>query len=256
MGIGLPTAAAYAAYSLALSVALGRAGHRGGRPAVHTGGASPPLLERARLLVIGGTGGTGRELIAQALARDYEVTVLVRDPRRLRVEHPRLRVVVGDVLDPARVAEAMQGQDAVVSALGHKRFLGPSRILSLGTANLIAAMRAAGVRRFVCETALGIGSAAGRMGLAYTFFVVPVILPFYFWDKARQERLIAASGLDWVIVRPAVLTGGARRGACRHGLRIGSLLWTARIARADVAAFMLDQLRSDDYLRAAVDIAA
>jgi uncharacterized protein YbjT (DUF2867 family) len=82
-----------------------------------------------------------------------------------------------------------------------------------------------------------------------------VILPCYFWDKARQERLIAASSVEWVIVRPGLLTNAARRGQLRHGPQVGGFLWTARIARADVAAFMLDQLESDTYLRAAPGVA-
>jgi hypothetical protein len=112
-------------------------------------------------------------------------------------------------------------------------------------------MAAHGVPRFVCETSLGIGDSAGRMGLYYTLFVIPVILPFYFWDKTRQERLIAGSDAEWVIVRPGVLTDGAKRGSYRHGLRVGSFLKTVRISRADVAEFMLDQLASDTYLRTA-----
>jgi uncharacterized protein YbjT (DUF2867 family) len=89
------------------------------------------------------------------------------------------------------------------------------------------------------------------MGLYYTLFVIPVILPFYFWDKTRQERVIAASNVDWVIVRPGVLTNGDTRGRFRHGRDVGSFLGTVRISRADVADFMLNQLTSDTYLRTA-----
>ena len=117
--------------------------------------------------------------------------------------------------------------------------------------NFFQSMETHRVPRLVCETSLGIGDSAGRMGLYYTFFVIPLILPFYFWDKTRQERLIAASGVEWVIVRPGVLTNGARRGAPRHGLRVGNFLWTVRISRADVADFMLQQLTSDTCLRTA-----
>jgi hypothetical protein len=112
-------------------------------------------------------------------------------------------------------------------------------------------METHGVRRLVCETSLGIGDSAGRMGLYYTLFVIPVILPFYFWDKTRQERVIAESDAEWVIVRPGALTNGKRRGNPRHGSRIGSVVWTVRISRPDVAGFMLDQLESDAFLRAA-----
>jgi uncharacterized protein YbjT (DUF2867 family) len=81
--------------------------------------------------------------------------------------------------------------------------------------------------------------------------VLPVVLPFYFWDKARQERLIAASDADWILVRPGTLTNGAKRGKYRHGASVGNYLWGGRIARADVADFMLNQLESDEYLRRA-----
>ena len=117
-------------------------------------------------------------------------------------------------------------------------------------------MEAHGVRRFVCETSLGIGDSAGRMGLYYTFFVIPVILPFYFWDKTRQERIIEASTADWVIVRPGALTNQQARGAVRHGRAVGNLLWTVRVPRADVAAFMLDQLASDTYRCAAPGVSS
>jgi uncharacterized protein YbjT (DUF2867 family) len=202
-------------------------------------------------LIVGATGGTGRQLVAQALERGYAVTALVRDPSRLPHTHARLTVLRGDVLDGASVDAAMRGQDAVVSALGHKRYFYPTRILSAGTLNILRAMEAHGVRRFVCETSLGIGESAGRLGLFYTLFIIPVILPFYFWDKTRQERIIAASRTEWVIVRPGALTNGGLRGRVKQGRAVGSLWWTVRISRADVAAFMLNQLESDSYLSAA-----
>jgi len=200
------------------------------------------------VLIVGATGGTGRQLVEQALERGHVVTALARDPSALRIEHPRLTVVRGDVLDYRSVEAAVRGQDAVLSALGHKRFFYPTRILSEGTRNLLRAMETHGVQRFVCETALGIGDSAGRMGVYYTFFVIPIILPFYFWDKTRQERLIAASGASWVVVRPGALTNGAKRGRYRHGRNVGSFLWTVRISRADVADFMLNQMTDNTYL--------
>jgi uncharacterized protein YbjT (DUF2867 family) len=160
-------------------------------------------------------------------------------------------VVQGDVLDEESVEAAMRGQEAVLCALGHKRFFYPTRILSEGTRNILRAMEKHGVQRLVCETSLGIGDSAGRMGLYYTLFVIPVILPFYFWDKTRQERIIARSAAEWVIVRPGVLTNGDKRGRSRHGLRVGGFLLTVRVSRADVADFMLNQLVSDAYLQTA-----
>jgi len=202
-----------------------------------------------RLLIVGSTGGTGRELVRQALERGHEVRALARNPSRLGMEQERLSVVRGDVMDPASLEAAVAGQDAVLCALGHKRFFYPTRILSEGTRNLIRAMEKESVRRLVCETSLGIGDRWGRLGLVYTLFVGNFILPFYFYDKVRQERAIRESSLDWVIVRPGALTNGAKRGVYRHGPRVGNWLWTVRISRADVADFMLNQVTSDEYLR-------
>ena len=238
-------------YAIALSIALARAGCRS--RTVPSGGANPNLP--ARILIVGATGGTGRQLVAQALERGYVVTALVRNPAKLPLDHAQLRVVQGDVLDYASVEASMNGQDAVVCALGHKRFFYPTNIQSEGTRNILRAMETQRVSRLICETALGIGDSAGRLGLFYTLFIIPVILPFYFWDKTRQERSIAQSGVEWVIVRPGVLTNGVKRGRYRHGRQVGSFLWTVRISRADVADFMLNQLTSDTYLRAAPGVA-
>jgi uncharacterized protein YbjT (DUF2867 family) len=237
----------FLSYAIVLSVALARAGHRS--QAVPSSGA--PRHGPSRILIVGATGGTGRQLVTQALERGYAVTALVRDPSRLQVDHPQLTVIQGDVLDGDSVVAAMRGQEAVLSALGHRRYFSPTRILSEGTRNILRAMESHGVPRLVCETSLGIGDSAGRMGLYYTFFVIPVILPLYFWDKARQERLIAASNVEWVIVRPGVLTNGDKRGRSRHGRHVGNFLWTVRVSRADVADFMLNQLAEDSYLRSA-----
>ena len=112
-------------YALALAMALGRGGLRSviAMPVVPSGGPA------TRVLIVGATGGTGRQLLAQALERGYVVTALVRDPGRLSIEHPHLTVVRGDVLDYATVEKAMRGQDAVISALGHKRYFHPTHIL-------------------------------------------------------------------------------------------------------------------------------
>jgi putative NADH-flavin reductase len=238
-------------YGLALSIALARKA-----PKSRT--AAKPVSRgwgnRLHILIIGATGGTGRQLVRQGLELGHQVTAFVRAPAKLKIEHPNLRVVKGNVLDYASVESAMRGQNAVVCALGHKRWFYPNKILSDGTHNILRAMKTCDLPRLVCESSLGIGNSVGRLGLLYTFFVIPLILPFIFWDKVRQEKLIAESGVDWVIVRPAVLRNGAARGSYRHGPTLGNFVWTNRISRADVADFMLKQLIDDTYLGTAVAV--
>jgi hypothetical protein len=114
---------------------------------------------------------------------------------------------------------------------GRQRFFQPTHILSEGTRNILRAMKTHGVRRLVCETALGIGDSAWRMGLSYT--------------------LIAASRVTWVIVRPGALTDEAKRNRYTHGRQAGSIVRTVRISRADVADFMLNQMTDNTYVSAA-----
>ncbi len=114
--------------------------------------------------------------------------------------------------------------------------------------HILGAMKACDVPRLICQTALGIGSSAGRLGLPHTFFIVPLILPFYFWDKLRQEDLIMASDRDWIIVRPGLLKNGPARGSYRHGPEAGNYFWRRLISRGDVAAFMMKQLHDDAHV--------
>jgi putative NADH-flavin reductase len=207
-----------------------------------------------RLLIIGATGGTGRELVQQALAQGHHVTAMVRTPAKVTIRHTNLRVLRGDVMDPPSVELAMLGQEAVLSALGHTHFLGPSRILSEGTRNILRAMKSCGVRRFVCESSLGVGDAVGRLGLPATMLFVPLVLAFYLRDRVRQEELIAKSEADWIVVRPPVLTNRPATGRYRHGPHVGNYIIGNMISRADVADFMLKQLRDDTYLRSAVGV--
>ena len=207
-----------------------------------------------KILIIGGTGKTGRHIIEQALQKGHYVTVLARNPTKLKLEHPNLKTLQGNVLQRKEVAAAVKGQDAVLSALGHKRFIIPSSILSKGTTNVIDAMEEYNVKRLVCITSLGINDSRFRLGLYYTLFVIPVILLFYFMDKSKQEKLIRASKLDWTIVRPAQLTNGKMRATYKHSPNLGNYILTKMISRADVAHFMLQQLSDKQYVHKAVGL--
>ena len=208
-----------------------------------------------KLLIIGATGGTGKELVKLALEQGHHVTAFVRNPQKFSLAHDSLKIAQGNVLDYTSVETAARGKDAVLSALGHKRWIIPSRILSEGTSNVLRAMEQHKVKRFVCETSLGVADSWWKLGLYYTLFVTPFIVFFYFLDKARQEKLIKQSSLDWIIVRPGRLTNGKKRGIYRHGLNVGNALWTVSISRADVADFMLRQLTEDIYLRKSPGVA-
>src|ERR1700674_2093698 len=137
-------------YAVALLIALARKAPR----RKTTKPVSRGWGNRLPILIIGATGGTGRQLVRQALELGHQVTAFVRTPARLKIEHPRLRIVKGNVLDYASVESAMQGQNAVLCALGTKRFFFPTRTLSEGTRNILRAMKACNAPRLICESSL------------------------------------------------------------------------------------------------------
>ena len=201
-----------------------------------------------KILIIGGSGKTGKQLVKQGLEAGHEVTVLLRKPHKLGMHDQRLIKIKGDVLKPETMDQAFKDQDAVLCSLGHKRFFIKTQILSKGTANIIRAMQKNGVKRIICITALGINDSRYKLGVYYTLFTIPFILYFYFKDKAKQERLIEQSSLDWTIVRPAQYIPGRKREKYKHGEKVGHYILTKLISRADVAHFMLNELHNSNYL--------
>jgi len=200
-----------------------------------------------KLLVFGSTGGTGRDLVKQALAEDHEVTAYARNPAKLGdVTHPRLQVVRGDVLDPAAVEKAVPGHDAVLCAIGVGA--GRTTLREDGTRNIIRAMEKAGVRRLICQSSMGVGDSRANLGFLTKYVIVPVFLRHAFADHERQEAVVKESALDWTIVRPPHLKDGPHTGTYRHGFPTTDTGIQGNISRADVADFMLKQLTSDTYL--------
>jgi len=207
-----------------------------------------------KLLIIGGTGKTGRELIGQSLQEGHDITALVRNPSNLKIEHSNLHVVKGDVLDLETLNPVIKDQDVVISSLGHKKFFIKTSILSRGTKNIITSMENNQVKRFICITSLGINDSKYKLGLYYTLFTIPFILFFYFRDKSKQEKLIMNSSLDWTIVRPGQLINGKKRGIYKHGLNLGHYILTKMVSRADVAHFIINLLKNKKYLKQTVGI--
>jgi putative NADH-flavin reductase len=213
-----------------------------------------------RLVIFGPTGGTGRRLVERAIAEGHDVTAFVRDPSRITARHERLDVVVGDAFDPESVREAVAGNETVISVLGsrqpsnplHPRRPGdPDGVASAGSANIIAAMKEHGVRRFVCQTAWGVGESRQDPGFAGAFFMkvlVPPLLRDEYADKEAQEKLVRQSDLEWVIVRPMILTNGSWTNDYRAGVDLKPGL-RPYISRADVADFLMRQLTDDTFVR-------
>jgi putative NADH-flavin reductase len=201
-----------------------------------------------KVLILGATGSIGRHLVPQTLALGHEVTALVRDPSKLEARSERLRVVAGDALDPVAVDAAVRGQEAVIFSLGRSNHRAPTTMFSDAIRILIHAMETHGVRRLVCITGIGAGDSRGHGGFLYDKIIFPWFTKETYADKDRQEALIRESSLDWIIVRPASFNNGPQRGNLRAVTDLKNVTIRS-ISRADAAAFVVEQLCSDRYLR-------
>lgn len=200
------------------------------------------------IVIFGGTGGTGLELLKQAIARGHEVTALVRDPARVGMTDTRLRILKGDVLDPNAVRAAVTGTQAALSALGVRLGQPPGTVRSEGTRNIVAALSDAGVRKFVSVSTVGVGDSVGRLTFWARLLLPRLIGTERLEEADRQERIIRQSGLDWVILRPSRLVDDPAKGEYRIGLDLRTGM-TSKLTRADLAASLLDQLESDRFVR-------
>jgi len=205
-----------------------------------------------KVLVLGATGSVGKHIIRLGTERGLELTALARHPRKLKAWESQVRVVKGDALDENAIDRAVLGQEAAIYTIGVTTF-GRTTLFSESTRILIGSMERNRVKRLVCITGVGAGDSKGHGGFLYDRIVFPLITKREYEDKDAQEALIRQSSLDWTIVRPAMFREGA---ASRNHEVVTDLrgVTLTRISRAEVGAFVLDQLTDSRYLRMAVFI--
>jgi putative NADH-flavin reductase len=225
------------------------------------------MEETMKLTIIAATGGVGRELLQQALAAGHDVTAVVRNPGKLSRQ---VRAITTDLAapDPAALESAVAGTDAVLSGLGpHSN--SDAGIASQGTPAIVAAMKAAGVRRIVAVSAAPVGTvptpsrpSPPKHDPGDGFFMRHLLshianarLGKVFADLAQMEGILARSGLDWTVIRPPQLTGkpltGTYRTAYGQNLKGG-----LSVPRADVAHLMLRVLNQPETIGQAIGIAS
>ena len=203
-----------------------------------------------KLAILGATGNTGLELVKQSLEKGHQVTAFVRDPSRISIKHDQLNIFTGDVFDLASVAEAIQGQDAIVCALGSSD-LKKTTVRAEGTANIIQAMKEQGVQRLLVVTAMGTGESWNTLSMVNKLFYA-TLLKSSREDHEAQESAVKQSELDWTIIRPSGLTDEPRTGKYEVGENIFAK--TSRIARADVADLIVKELEQNVLIHKAVTI--
>ena len=220
------------------------------RSILHSEGHRTTQLTAMRVLVLGASGATGHEVVRQALAQELSVTAFVRDPARLTVRGPTLRIFQGDVGAFAAVAGAVEGQEAVISTLGVSRPLHPDPVVVDGIRHTLRAMQEHGVSRLVYLSFIGVQDSRAASGFVIRH-IAKYPLRHEIADHEAKEALIRGSRCDWTIVRAPKLSNGQPTGRYREGEDIVARSLFPVLPRADVAAFLLRQLREDSYVRKA-----
>lgn len=207
-----------------------------------------------KMTIFGSTGGTGRELVRQALDAGHEVTAVARDPAALITTDPRLAVRHGDVLYPDSLPAAINGADVVLSALGTASGSAPTTVYSSGVRNILEAMRAAQVTRFVGISAAPVIARSERAGFERVAF--PILYRFFggtYEDLRRMEDVLRSSEADWTVLRPPMLTDKAATGSYRTAPD-GNVKGGRKLTRADLAAAMLNLAGSAGASRTALGV--
>lgn len=201
-----------------------------------------------RIALFGGTRGTGRLVMMQALEAGWGVKALARNPEAMPPE-AGVEVIAGDALDPGAVIRTITGCDAVVSCLGPALKSKQDRasrgtVCTQFTRSLLPAMEKFSISRLVVVSTLGVGETKHQIPLLMRP-VFATIMRSMITDREGQEALIRQSSLDWTIIRPGGLTDTTQP----HAPRIGTDTETTAgaISRDAVASFIIQEVKDGTY---------
>ncbi len=200
------------------------------------------------VVIFGASGRTGHHLVNQALQQGHRVTAFVRDSLKLSTHHEKLKVMQGNVSDYLKTEEAVNGQDAVLSALGANHPFKFDQALVNGMGNIIKAMDSTGVKRLIYLSALAAKDSRKDGGFVMKY-IAPKILRTELAGHDVREKMIRDSRLNWTIVQAPMLTNGPLKKEYKSGEDLKTNAFIVTMSRADVADFMLNQLTNDRYLR-------
>ncbi|QEM02405.1 NAD(P)H-binding protein [Mucilaginibacter rubeus] len=211
-----------------------------------------------KLVIVGAGGGIGRQCVEQALQAGHLVTAILRNPAKLAIEHPNLKKVSGDVMQPGAFENNFANQDAVISAIGVAGGFGsdkPTTLYSQGNANVLKAMEQKGIKRMflISASAIEISPVLPFYIRFIEKYVVQKLLKHMYTDLLKMEAVIKSSNISWTIIRPPQLTNQAVAGTYR--IAINAFLKNClKISRADVAHFIINNIANRDTYQATIEI--
>ncbi|RFM27780.1 NAD(P)-dependent oxidoreductase [Deminuibacter soli] len=209
-------------------------------------------MQHTTIAVIGGTGKSGRYLVQQLISNRFPVKLLLRDPGKYPTHPTGITLVQGDARNYEAVHTLLEGCSAVISTLGQPK--GESPIFSDATSNVIRAMHAHGITRYIVTTGLNVDTPADQKSAATALGTdwMKTHYPQTTADKQKEWAILAESNIDWTLVRlPLIALSGANA-------PINISLEDCpgdKISATALAHFLMQQLTDTDYLKAAPFIA-
>jgi putative NADH-flavin reductase len=211
----------------------------------------------SNLLIIGANGGIGRQAVNQALIMGHHVTALVRNPAKLPLTHPNLKIVRADITQPLSFLNLFAGHDVIISAIGVSGGFNdpPTTLYSQGALNILREMKQSGIRRafFISASAVETNPLLPLFVRLASKYIIQKLLANMYTDLRLMEKLVKESELDWTIVRPPRLIDSQLTD--KYRIAVNRFLKNGlKISRSDTAHFMLSHVQSEEMFRSVVEI--
>jgi putative NADH-flavin reductase len=205
-----------------------------------------------KIVIFGASGKTGTLMVNQALELGHHVTAYIRRANSLEIKHPNLKIIIGNLNDTEKLKEAITGADACLSTLGGGSLTKHAPEIMNGIDKIISIMEQLKVNRFIYLSSVGVGESRSYMAQPIRFIVCDLLLRVPFADHNTNEQRLAKSKLQFTLVRPGSLTDGPKTGNLKHGSERIVMKGNAKISRANVASFMIEQVTNSTYVHKGV----
>jgi len=206
------------------------------------------------IFIFGASGGTGLEVVAQALEAGHHVTALLHQPDAFPIRHEQLRIVKGDVFQPLTYENAFFGIDAVISCIG-SRNRETTTVYSQGIKNIMMAMQKVDVGRILCLSA-GAVEVPPNASILMKFIIKNILqrlFKFNYADMLQMEKILSNSNLNWTVIRPPRLLNRGKTGKYRTAIN-DFLPDMSSLSRADLAHYIIQHLEDDKTYKSKVEI--
>jgi putative NADH-flavin reductase len=201
-----------------------------------------------KVLILGGTGESGKCTIEKALEKGHQVNVYVRSPQKLnKAIAEKITVFKGELTDESTILASLEGVDAVISILGPVMGQPDNLPLTNGYKTIIKCMKEKGVKRLIALSTPSSEDEHDKFSIStkLTISMVKLIIKSGYNDIVEYGKVIKDSDLDWTLFRVGFLTNGEET-LVRTGYVGDTSLF---ISRKNIAKFCIDELENPQFIK-------